>query len=243
MKKTLFCLYLIIGFNLFGFSDEKFTLSSFSEFINSYYLNKEENKIFDAIKFSSKNSELNEKGVKPICFSFYSSIFRENKSLLEEVNNKIASSNDKKLKYYFIDILWLTNTIDSKTLLSHITSDNSKMVTFLKKRIDNPYDFISDKSQNGLLLDMQWAAFFGTGNKIYLKKIINTINLKNDGHGSDIMVGSAAEWSLQSNVNQHQRVYELVKDEIENNENNDQIKEVLKQIIKNAEIEKMKQQF
>jgi hypothetical protein len=37
-----------------------------------------------------------------------------------------------------------------------------------------------------------------------------------DVHGMDIVIGGAAQWSLESNAFQHKRVYQICKEELKN---------------------------
>ncbi len=213
---------------------DEFNLLSFDEFTKSYYLKQEKERLFDAILFSLKNEKLNEKDLKLICLSFYSAIFRKNKTVMNETINKIISSKDNRLIYYFVDILRLVNTDESKNILKKINSNNYKLNKYIINTLNNPYDLINDKCQSPERLDMLWGAFFGSGEKIYIKEIINAINLKINGHRGVQITGVVAEWSLRDLAKENELVYKTVKEEIENDEINKEVKEILKEIIENA---------
>ena len=149
--------------------------------------------------------------------------------LMNKTTNEIIDLNNKNQIIYLIDILWLTNTDDSKINLLKIKDKNKKLKKYIKERIKNPYDFINDKRLNPLKLDMTWSAFFGTGNKIYIEKIFTALDKEPDNELVKITQG-AAKWSLESNIKSHEAVYIIVKEALDNPANSENLRNTLKEI-------------
>lgn len=66
-----------------------------------------------------------------------------------------------------------------------------------------------------------------------VRRIISSLHLLKDGHGMDIAVGGAAQWSLASNAVQHRRVYEICREELKKSDGS--TKEMLEEIIAKAQ--------
>ncbi len=79
-------------------------------------------------------------------------------------------------------------------------------------------DLYTTEISNPGVLDMLWASFFATGDVLPIQRIISVLHLRKDGHGEEIIVGGAAEWSLRSNVTQHPKVLWICKQELTKSE-------------------------
>lgn len=58
-------------------------------------------------------------------------------------------------------------------------------------------------------LDDLWQYYFDTHDESAVKRIISVLPWCKDGHGMQIVLGGAAEWSLRSNAYQHTDVYSI----------------------------------
>ena len=61
-------------------------------------------------------------------------------------------------------------------------------------------------------LDDYWAAFFATGDRKHVEKVVSALPLiEVRGDVDRLMIGGSAKWSLSSNAYQHSRVLEICK--------------------------------
>jgi len=221
-----------------SYSKEKFTLNSFEGWMMQYYINQDEAVVLDAIIFASLNEKLNDEKLRPICLSFFSSVFRENNNIYK--NLTLDRFKKKKQKYYFVNILYLTNTADSLNLLKRFLKETNdkNLINYINKLLNNPFYIFSLKIKNAVHLDMLWGTFFGSGKSEPIIKIIKALNLQINGHGFDIVIGKSAEWSLKSNAKHHKKVYDIIRQEIKNKSYSNGIKKILIKII--SEIDNQK---
>ena len=77
--------------------------------------------------------------------------------------------------------------------------------------------FDSEKTRNlfkqpirdGKQLDGLWQYYFDTHDEFAVRRIISVLPWRKEGHGMQIALGGAAEWSLRSNAYQHDDVYSI----------------------------------
>lgn len=85
--------------------------------------------------------------------------------------------------------------------------------------------------QGTWVLDALWGNYMATGSSQPVVRIITALALYDKKYDKDrFMVGAAAKWSLISNAKQHKRVFDVCKEEIENQPH--KIANELKNIIK-----------
>ncbi len=88
--------------------------------------------------------------------------------------------------------------------------------------------------QGPWVLDTLWGEFMATGESAPVERIISALQWVGiKGNPNLLLVGGAANWSLISNAEQHQKVMEICEKQFQN-EINDSVKERLKEIIKTA---------
>ena len=104
---------------------------------------------------------------------------------------------------------WFADTDEARSQLAALEKKDKHFAAFLK----NPAPSILDAEitiPNSL--DMCWGHFFASGNTDYIKKIIGTLEYKNEKTDqAKIMVYGAARWSLASNCIQHKTVLEFCR--------------------------------
>jgi hypothetical protein len=99
----------------------------------------------------------------------------------------------------------------------------------LSRSYDDLYSMPVDSPQ---VLDMLWASFFATGEDLPVKRIISVLHLEKEGHGGQILIGGAANWSLKSNAKQHPKVLGICRNEVANAQ--ETTKAMLESIIQNS---------
>lgn len=180
----------------------------FDDWLRYYYKEKDSSKIGFFLKGVQDNQFVDKKKDSILPFSaFLSIVFTDNPTQVEGwMKSTVFTGHQKKS----IQIaLWLSGN-----------------TSLLKKIFPNARDFI-EKPPVKLLdiklrvppdLDTMWGAFLASGNTDYIVKIIDVLDEKNEltgNEGLDTLTRQAAEWSLTSNMKQHELVKKLVHDEAE----------------------------
>jgi hypothetical protein len=101
---------------------------------------------------------------------------------------------------------------------------DAKPVSLKKRPIKGPDD-----------LDMMWGAFLASGDTAYVKRIIPVLGRDHPLSGDprlDEATRQAAEWSLESNMLQHELVYRLIRKEAKSR--NGEVRQTLREILKSA---------
>lgn len=91
------------------------------------------------------------------------------------------------------------------------TQYSDKQREALNKIIDQAENFKSPEPTSARNLDFLWSEFMANGREETIKKIIGT--LEYPAVGDNLLIIGAAKWSLASNANKHQRVYEIIQKE------------------------------
>ncbi len=178
----------------------------FSEWMSYYYLRKDNSKTEDFIKWlqDSQILENKETALKPFA-AFLSEVFKENPSqVLAWVSSAKPTGKTKEALEFG---LWLSGNSGIIYELFKETPDFAKTSVIPLSNLSprNPAD-----------LDMMWGAFCATGDDQFVRKIINVLDDSTPLAGNstiDTLTRRAAEWSLGSNMLQHELVNRIVRKE------------------------------
>ncbi len=136
--------------------------------------------------------------------------------MIAHIFSTVAHSNKSVLEQMVI--LKDSMTGESKTILENLI-----------KGAENFHSFQGDSQEH---MNFLWAEFFATGQKEPVKKIIDALGSPMKDLSQKSLV-SFVNWSLTSNVKQHKRVHEIVKEESANQTG--LVKQMLEQMIKDAD--------
>ncbi|MBD0404979.1 hypothetical protein [Flammeovirga sp. EKP202] len=170
--------------------------NDFTKTLHHYYLEKDEKLLEHSIEFFNSN-KFNSEQLTPMITGFYGGLFLKDAEVKEEFKIGFQKFEDPLLRKLFKQLL---KAEDIDELMN---------------------GFPISPSQN----DMNWAAFFSTGNTKYL-----TVILKNATHAENredlnlFLTGASAKWSLASNAQNHKRVSNFLK---KNKEYKDLSKDIL----------------
>jgi hypothetical protein len=217
------------------------SLEDFSKWVTYYYIQPEPKKLQAALKFYTGSPIFDKTNTRMPTAVFFASILRNNNGLMEEVYKEVSSRGSVNAKAMLLKILWLVNNTESKQFIDKAKigwaasqlSDDFKAIS-ITSAPDISNGEINDPGQ----LDMFWAAFMATGDRLAIKKIISALRLLKSNNGLDIAIGGAAKWSLTSSAIQHQRVYEICKEELNSAEG--QTKIILQDIVAEVDAERNK---
>ena len=149
----------------------------FSEVLDTYYLEKDINLIENTIKFLN-DSNNDYDNLEPLITGFYGALFLKYPEIKKEFKSNIEKIKEEKFRNLIITL----TTTNIKNLMN-------------KFPISPSYN------------DMNWSAFFSTGENKYLELILNnTPKAENRIDLNLFLTGASAKWSLCSNANQHKKV-------------------------------------
>ncbi|MCC7300012.1 MAG: hypothetical protein IT583_02915 [Verrucomicrobia bacterium] len=110
--------------------------------------------------------------------------------------------------------LWLADLKSGKEYLAEIkpmlSGDDLKYVDILLSNA--PYSIEKKSIKNPSDLDMLWGAFFGSGNPVYVEKIITA--LKGYDQREDVglfLTAAASKWSLKSNAEKYPEIKRILE--------------------------------
>jgi hypothetical protein len=215
MKKLMFLsLALIFVFPVMTCAFE--SQEDFGKWTTYYYQHPEPEKIPSAIIYFSDSPMYKSNATLPMV-AFFAALLKNDKALMQKTYEQ-ASADSENSKIMLINILGFVNNAESKPFLEKAKTEwqNPKLQGIITRQLNNPpKDVLEATVDSPLILDMLWATFFAIGNDLPVKKIISAVRLQEEGHGEEIMAGDAANWSLRSNAEQHPKVYEICKQELE----------------------------
>jgi hypothetical protein len=181
--------------------------AKFSEWMTYYYIHKDTS---SAPKFLQwlQTSEMIEKhhtAIQPTA-AFLAIVFTDNKPQLQSWLKDSAFTGKTKETIEYA--LWLSGNDELITTIFKETPAyiKSSQVNLLSMQLKQPSD-----------LDMMWGAFMASGNDQYVKKIVDVLdeNIPLTGDKTvDSVTRASADWSLGSNMMQHELVNRLIRKEI-----------------------------
>jgi len=217
MKKIAF-VFLISVLSIFSYADDIFkTDSEFSDFFTYYYLNPQIEKIIPSLNYYVDSAAYEKVNARMTIAHFYAHILKDNPDLLNELFENQSQFGISNSKIFTLNVLWLINSDMSKNLIEkakEIWLDET--VQDIIKKIQNAsvYNVLEKTPKTAVDLDNLWGIFLATGDEAAVKRIISALHLKEEGHGMEIVIGGAAEWSLASNAMQHEKVLDIIKSEV-----------------------------
>ncbi|MFQ5898165.1 MAG: hypothetical protein ACE5JN_07955 [Candidatus Methylomirabilia bacterium] len=166
-----------------------------------------------ALKYYTSSSLFERKSARMPSAHFYAVLMREKGHLLQTLVNSFSDARSRNSRAFALYVLWLVDTNESRQLLGEAPkrwneSDLKTVATGLLGR--RPKNVLNSPVSSPRDLDLLWATFFATGDSAVVEKITSVVDLAEDGHGRELLLGAAARWSLRSNARQHPRVLEIV---------------------------------
>jgi len=190
--------------------------NEFGEWMTFYYQNPNPERVPAALVYFCNSAMYKSNATMPTA-AFFSALFRKDNALMQKIFDEISLNGSENAKIMLVNILSLTNNSESKALLGEAQSSwqSERLQGIIARQVTRPHDDLYGISvDTPQVLDMLWASFFATGDDLPVQKIISVLHLSKDGHGEEIIVGGAANWSLKSNIQQHPKVLEICKKEL-----------------------------
>lgn len=193
-------------------SDEEF-----SSWFTYYYLSPQPQRLGAAIKYFCSSALYKDKVILAM-MSFFVAGLKNNDEMIKEVYDELIQNSTIREKTFFLDILWLINTENSRKSIEKARSewnDTEVQEKISQQHRSIPYDAFTMPIISPQSLDMLWATFFATGDENIVRRVISVIRLSKDGKGAEALIGASALWSLKSNAKQHKKVMDICKEELD----------------------------
>ncbi|MCD4694038.1 hypothetical protein K8R62_01640 [bacterium] len=211
--------------------EETLPLEELDVIIMEYFKNPQPQKIVPLINTIS-NHQIFEKNKQMTWF--FAEIFKQHPQYINSwIMKDLCGLNEDKTNEWdaLVTALWISKTKEGETVLQEIQKKSSisgkKFINELYERDVNKMDPLKQNISSPLQLDIFWASFFASGKSIYVEKIIKTM-LQNK---ENILLSSAAEWSLSANSKQFIEVKEILE-KYSLNSNDQEEKTVIENILK-----------
>lgn len=208
----------------------------FGKFVTYYYTNPQKEKVIPSINYYVNSPVYEKVDSRMTTAHFYAYILKTDTELTNKLFENQNQSGTPNSKIFTLNILWLVNNDTSKNLIKKAKEswrDEATQNVVAKIEKTPVYDVLRNTPQTAEDLDSLWCVFFATGSEDAIKRIISVLHLREEGHGMEIIIGGAAQWSLTSNAVQHKRVLNILKNEAK--KSTGITKKILEEIIKNAE--------
>ncbi len=165
---------------------------------------------------------------------FMSERFKQYDTYLVQEKNKFLDLKDNNALEVLLFALKQADTKNANILYDALIKKVKD--TNLLHYIQNlkPLHLLELEIKKPVTIDMLWASFMATGKKEYVEKIIGILAREEKGVSNILLIGSA-KWSLSSNIQQHEKVFDICKNFKTKDKN---IKKRLKEILQHSKVPK-----
>lgn len=192
------------------------TLQELEEFNLYYYKKKDVDLVSFAMSFLDNNIDRPTETIFGSVTGFYGQVFRENPERLDEWINEIDRLSERTQPLFF-NALWLSNTPQAKKYLADKTDKvvGDAKVTMQELIGSEPPDLREVIPGNPIVGDMVWGAFLVTGDPRYIVNIIEATTHYNNREDFKVFYNAGlGKWSLASNAQQHEIVYQTLQQQL-----------------------------
>jgi hypothetical protein len=231
MKKRMLILSFLIVALLIqpAFSKEKQAASEqqIGQWMSYYYLQRDVTSIHDYLR-QLQDASFSKKNINGVLTGFLYVIFSDNKSQIEEFLKNTEFTGP--IKDSIEKALWLSG--NGREIKAIFKEDPERY----KAQAPNLANLLPKSGED---LDLMWGAFSASGDVVYVKRIIDVLDDQQPLTANatiDKVTRYAADWSIGSNVSQHELIRRLVMQEIKTRP--EPIKSKLEKIISDIESKK-----
>ena len=216
------CVFVIFAIALSVFGVEA-TVSQdmvrLDEMLQGYYRNPRPDTVPDMLRLLDKAAKAYRErdlvGMEMPVIGFFSEVFRANPDRLDEWDKVVNGLSSKPLKLYLFGALCYADTDKAREVFRRHSGWSAFTI---RKRYGNgevakrilQWEHLSPGE-----LDACWGAFFASGNRDYVKKVMECALDVPEGDVIDLATG-AARWSMLANAERHPIVAEVMNRLLEN---------------------------
>lgn len=154
-------------------------------------------------------------GIEAPVIGFFSEVFRANPDKLDEWDKIINGLSSKSLRLYLVGALCYADTDEARKVFKRHLGWRSFAIGQRYGNGENVVPILKWERFTPGALDMCWGAFFASGNREYVKKVMQCALRIPEKNVIDMTAG-AARWSMIANADRHPIVAEdlnsLLKD-------------------------------
>jgi hypothetical protein len=150
---------------------------------------------------------------------FYSTILRNNPDIINQNFNTVILSlgqdkDSSDIKKFLIQLLWFTNTVKSRALITIAQSkieniDNERDLIIKLKKTSPPWP-PNQKNEEITSLEPLWAIYFATGDRKLIRKIASFLDFVENKDINKIILAASAGNSLASHAIEDPIVCEVI---------------------------------
>lgn len=209
-----------------GFENDQ----QFQEWLMNYYLEPDPSRVSLAMSYLSETGFLGNAKRTPPIFGFLAGVLSTNPTLAPQLTKELSKLPDEHFSVVLLG-LWYSNIPNAKSIVYSYLDESetlSSQMDHLRKGSTMPITKIP-LEQGPWVLDALWGNFFATGKTDPVERITEAlpwIDVKGDINR--LMVGGAARWSLSSNIENYERVSEIVEKLSKNDPENQHLLELIK---------------
>jgi len=184
-----------------------------NEWLTQYYAHPRPDAMLSALKYMDESKATHRDERQPPIVIFLAMVLRQHPRLLPDVFKQSADFHLKTRK-----VIWFAAwEADLPAAREQLRAARESEEEHAKKLIDvllaePPTPFKERKIESATDLDMLWSAYFATGDKNYVERIIDVLPWAREKEdAAKLLVGVTARWSLAANARRHKPVMTLCK--------------------------------
>lgn len=215
----------------------------FRRFLKYYYLNPEPEKAPEMLEkfFESEfftDEQICDAHCQDITAYCFARIGQLEPKLIENYKSLFENGTHKQ-RLFLLKILQLCGDQNVRTFFTsklaarRFINERRQIKQVLEKAIPIEVNPLAEPVTEAGDLDFLWAEFTITGNKAAIIKIIESLD-QDSSLTESLLLAGAAKWSLSSNCKEHEKVFEICKEELL--KASGAIKEVLEEIVTEFEM-------
>lgn len=191
------------------------TVQELDAWLNGYYLEPSPERLPEALRAMAREGLLRKEGTAYAMMAFLAAVMRDNPKMLTRWIDD-AGELDELGRMVLHQSMWMSGTPQSRRALRKAAKNAEvhEREAIEASLSTPPPDMTTLELDSPVVLDMLWASFLATGDAAYVERVLTVLEWDRSppddrGHRMVSLVRESAEWSIQSNIEQHPRVREI----------------------------------
>ncbi|MFB2982145.1 tetratricopeptide repeat protein [Microseira sp. BLCC-F43] len=196
--------------------------SKASQWVTYYYLQPDASQLTAMVRQLEREGVFDKPSAFPPLAAFIGEVFRQNPAQVRRWLAELTFDNQAHQRIIW-EAAWLSQTNQAQAELSRLAQVGDPTISETLPR-GVPPNLLTVAISSPSILDMLWATFMASGDERYVQRIIAVLTWKPEAASNprealrQALIVKAARWSLQSNMSQHKRVYQICQDLANNGE-------------------------
>lgn len=204
--------------------------------METYYLRPEPEKIVCSLLYYADSPGFENQDSRMPAAYFYAALLEGDPKLSAELLETLARDGSPNARALGLHVLWVLDSDESRAAISRaVETWNDPDLQAMANRIlaaPRPGALLDRPVTSPVVLDELWSTFSATGAEAPVRRVISVLHLEKDGHGMDIALGGAAQWSTASMARRHPRIREILARAAK--EESDPTKSMIEEILEKA---------